>query len=77
MPIFKSRHLILTIHDVDRHPGDASSRKIPEFVHDLAVKVADEVVVHGEYLKKQMIKKYNLKEDKVHSVVRGDYGYFL
>ena len=67
----KKYPLVATVHDVVLHVGDTKSRKIPAFVYKLSVRYADEIIVHGEKLKKQMVEKSNKSVNNVHVLPRG------
>jgi len=69
--------LVATIHDVVPHIGDRSSSRIPAFISTMAIKYADEVIVHGKRLKELMIKKFNKPANNIHVVMRGDYYSFF
>lgn len=69
--------LIATIHDVVPHIGDRSSSRIPAFISTMAIKYADQVIVHGKKLKQMMIEKFNKPANNIHVVMRGDYYSFF
>ncbi|MBA7511768.1 Alpha-maltose-1-phosphate synthase [subsurface metagenome] len=72
LPFLRRRYpLVITVHDVVLHVGDTKSRKIPSFVHKLSTRYADEIIVHGEKLKKQMMEKSNKLVNNVHVLPRG------
>lgn len=72
LPFLRRRYpLVTTVHDVVLHVGDTKSRKIPSFVYKLSTRYADEIIVHGEKLKKQMMKKSNKSNNNVHVLPRG------
>jgi len=72
LPFLKRRYpLVITVHDVVLHVGDSRSRKIPSFIHKLSVIYADQIIVHGEKLKKDMIERSNKSVSNVHVVPRG------
>ncbi|MFB0526287.1 MAG: glycosyltransferase family 4 protein [bacterium] len=72
LPLLRRRYpLVTTIHDVVLHVGDTKSRKIPSFVHKLSMRYADEIIVHGEKLKKEMMEKSNRANNNVHVIPRG------
>jgi len=72
LPYLRRRYrLVTTVHDVVLHVGDAKSRKIPSFAHKLSIRYVDEIIVHGEKLKKEMVQKSNRSTDNVHFIPRG------
>ncbi len=71
-PLLKKKYpLVTTIHDVVLHVGDTKSRKIPAFVYKLSMKYADEIIVHGDKLKKEMLEKSDKLDSNVHVLPRG------
>lgn len=72
LPFLRRRYpLVTTVHDVVLHVGDTKSRKIPSLVYKLSTRYADEIIVHGEKLKKQMVEKSNKSVDDIHVIPRG------
>jgi len=72
LPFLRRRYpLVTTIHDVVLHIGDSRSRKIPSFIHKLSIIYANQIIVHGEKLKKDMMEKSNKSVSNVHVVPRG------
>jgi len=69
--------LVVTVHDVVLHVGDVVSRKIPPLVYGLSVRYADEIIVHGEKLRKEIIEKSHKSAEKVHVVPRGVNSIYL
>ena len=57
--------MVVTLHDVDPHPGDRDTRKVPRALVNLFVRQADAVLVHGEGLKAQALARLGLKPDRV------------
>jgi glycosyltransferase involved in cell wall biosynthesis len=71
LPFLKRYCIITTIHDVILHTGDLESRIIPKFTHKLAIRYCDQIIVHGEALKKEMMKEYSKKPDEISVLHRG------
>jgi glycosyltransferase involved in cell wall biosynthesis len=71
LPLLRRYGLVTTIHDVELHTGDKESTRIPEFTHKLAIHFADQIIVHGEELSAQMIKKTNKLTGDVNVLSRG------
>jgi len=69
--------LVATVHDVVPHVGDIMSRKIPAFIYRLSTRYADEIIVHGEKLKKEMMERSHKSAEKVHVVPRGVNSIYL
>jgi len=72
LPYLRRRYpLVTTVHDVVLHVGDAKSRKIPSFIYELSIKYANQIIVHGEKLKKEMLEKSSKSVDNIHVIPRG------
>jgi len=71
LPFLKQYCIITTIHDVILHTGDRESSIIPKFTHKLAIKNADQIIVHGEELKREMMKEYSKRADEINVLYRG------
>lgn len=71
LPFFKRYGLITTIHDVVLHSGDKESTRIPSFTHRIAINYANQIIVHGEKLKDEMIRKYDKSPDDINVLHRG------
>lgn len=70
----KKYPLVTTIHDVKPHIGDKASKRVP--FHDLIIKYSNQLIVHGEELKYQLIRKHNLKEEIINVVPHGEYSFY-
>jgi starch synthase len=71
LPFFKRYPLVATFHDVTLHVGEESRRV--NFVRNCMRKYSDEIIVHGEKLREQMIREYNLPSEKVHAIHFGEH----
>ncbi|GEJ57619.1 glycosyltransferase family 4 protein [Anaeromyxobacter diazotrophicus] len=49
----RKRRVVVTVHDVTRHPGDDGSRGLQAFLFRLLLRTARKVIVHGEALRLQ------------------------
>ena len=54
-PFYRSRPVVLTIHETRHHAGDLISAKTPQWVMDLGYRRADRIIVHGEDLRRAVI----------------------
>lgn len=70
-PFLKKYPLVGTIHDVKPHVGEGSL--LGRFGSYCARKYSNQIIVHGEKLKEQMIKEYNLPDEKVHAIPIGEH----
>ena len=76
--IMLSRYkLYVTQHDPTQHSGERVSilGLLGLFVNSVLRKIADKVIIHGESLKKELVKK-GIKEEKIIVVPHGDYECF-
>ena len=71
LPFLRQYCIIRTVHDVILHTGDKESRTIPKFTDKLAVKYADQIIVHGEELKREMMREYSKRADEINVLCRG------
>ena len=71
LPFLKRYPLVVTFHDVKLHMGEERLRS--EIVRYFIRKYSNQIIVHGEKLKEQMIKEYNLPSEKVHAITIGEH----
>ncbi|MFC1969668.1 glycosyltransferase family 4 protein [Chloroflexota bacterium] len=71
LPFIKGYPLVGTFHDVRRHLGEESLRV--DFLRYWVRKCSDEIIVHGEKLKEQMVKEFNVPAEKVHAIHIGEH----
>jgi glycosyltransferase involved in cell wall biosynthesis len=64
--------IVVTFHDVKTHMGEQYAW-IVHFARFWERKCADEIIVHGERLKQQMIEEYHLPSEKVHAIHIGEH----
>jgi glycosyltransferase involved in cell wall biosynthesis len=75
--ISKKIKIINTIHDPYIHVGDLLSMKFDHKKSENSLKKrANAYIVHGEILKKQLLKNINIKSSKVHTIPHGDYSIY-
>lgn len=51
--------IVATVHDVEIHPGDVYTQRVPSFVNNLVRDKADGLILHSEKLKLQAGEKLN------------------
>ncbi|MGD8814169.1 MAG: glycosyltransferase family 4 protein [Anaerolineales bacterium] len=68
--------LVATVHDLKRHPGDHGWRSIPSFLYPLQWRWADDVIVHAQATKNELISRRCCSHDRVHVLPIGSYDYF-
>ena len=59
---------VLTVHDFRAHPGDLPSSKTPQWVLDLAIRRADDIIVHARHVRNQVVTKYHIAGSRVHVI---------
>ena len=69
--LLKKYPLVSTFHDVELHVGEKSL--LHRLLLHFSRKFSNQIIVHGEKLKEQMIKEYNIPEDKVHAIPIGEH----
>jgi len=73
-PFLPSCKIINTIHDVSTHPGDNSSASDDNSLSKLFGKIfTDKYIVHGTFLKKEFIRIYKIKKNKIFVINHGNY----
>lgn len=63
--------IIVTFHDVKLHLGEKYTWKV-HFARYWERKCSDQIIVHGEKLKEQMLEEYHLPGEKVHIIHIGE-----
>ena len=64
-PLLGSIPVLTTVHDVERHPGDKQSERIPGFFHKLHIWQSSAILVHGEKLRKTATEKLQFNDKQV------------
>jgi glycosyltransferase involved in cell wall biosynthesis len=68
LPRLRGVPLVVTVHDVRHHPGDAASQRTPQSVHDFGFRRARRLIVHADPLKRDLIAHLGASEERVHVV---------
>ncbi len=66
LPLLHHKALIATIHDAQRHPGDGI---IP--FHSWQWRYANQVIVHADAIKRQLVENQHVKKEIVHVIPHG------
>ncbi len=77
LPFLNQYCIVTTIHDVTLHSGDKESSIIPPFTHKLAIKYANQIIVHGKKLKKEMTRESGKSPDDINVLHRGVNSIYL
>ena len=64
--------LVATFHDPKLHVGEPHYHRL-NFIMYWERKYSNQIIVHGEKLKEQMIKEYNIPNEKVHAIPIGEH----
>jgi glycosyltransferase involved in cell wall biosynthesis len=66
LPPFLGRiPIVTTVHDIEYHPGDTESRRVPRVFIDRFIRQADAVIVHGEILRAAALAKLPVRSRPV------------
>lgn len=68
LPSLRDIPLVVEVHDAAPHLGDRGGRKTPQTVMDIAFRRADQLIVHAEQIKRDIIGRLSLDPDAVHVV---------
>ena len=68
LPFLRKYPLVITVHDPQHHVGDKESAKTPQFVMNMGYKMADELIVHAERLKEELITLRQLPREQLHVI---------
>ena len=64
-PLMGRIPVITTVHDIELHPGDTESRRVPRIFIDQFIRQADAVIVHGESLRAAALAKLPVRSRPV------------
>jgi glycosyltransferase involved in cell wall biosynthesis len=67
-PLLRRYPLVVTIHEVRHHLGDRDSQRTPQAIMDLGYRQADQVIVHGEQIRQEVVKHLHLPAEHIHVV---------
>jgi glycosyltransferase involved in cell wall biosynthesis len=65
LPSLLRKPVITTVHDVEHHPGDHSSHRVPRFLSNILIKQSDCIIVHGVRLRDGLLKQHRIPEHRV------------
>ena len=57
LPLLRGTPIVTTVHDVEFHPGDTDSQRIPRFLINSFIRQSDFIVIHGDNLRAAAQKK--------------------
>ncbi|MCX7765697.1 MAG: glycosyltransferase family 4 protein, partial [Candidatus Sumerlaeia bacterium] len=67
--------IVQTLHDIHPHPGEENLRNKLGLI--VAKKIADVIIVHGQHLKDELVKKEKIPEKKIKVIPHGNMVYNL
>jgi glycosyltransferase involved in cell wall biosynthesis len=65
-------HLVTTIHDPVVHTGDRSQRKIPQVLRDLPIRRSQQLIVHGQSVKKTLLARHSISPEQITVIPIGE-----
>jgi glycosyltransferase involved in cell wall biosynthesis len=68
LPFLRRYPTVFTVHDHRHHVGDAGSRKTPLGILHFGFRHADQLIVHGGRLKREVVTEVGVAEDRVHVI---------
>jgi glycosyltransferase involved in cell wall biosynthesis len=67
---------VVTVHDVERHPGEHGLWAIPSAVYPWQWRWAKQIIVHATNSRQQLLNKYGCQADRVHVIPIGAYSFY-
>jgi glycosyltransferase involved in cell wall biosynthesis len=64
-PLLGRTPVVTTVHDIEYHPGDTESRRVPRLFIDRFIRQSDAIIVHGENLRSAALAKLPTPADRV------------
>jgi glycosyltransferase involved in cell wall biosynthesis len=61
-PLLTRVPVVTTVHDIQYHPGDRDSQRVPRIFIERFIRQADAIIVHGETLRTAALVKLPVKE---------------
>ena len=65
-PFWRPIPLVTTVHDIDVHPGDTETRRVPRWASRLIARQSTDLIVHGEGLRRLAIDRFEKPPGHVH-----------
>ncbi len=69
--------IVTTVHDVQYHPGDIMSQRVPLWCTHLTIKQSDAIIVHGDGLKHEAAQRLPVDPSQVYVVPHLALPYYL
>lgn len=74
--MFSSFPLVATVHDAHRHPNDGGIWGIPSFTYSCQWHWADQVIVHANTVRQELVEEYGNNPDMVNVIPIGAYNFY-
>jgi glycosyltransferase involved in cell wall biosynthesis len=68
--------MVVTVHDVERHPGENGMWGIPSAIYPLQWRWAKKIIVHATESRQLLLTKYGCQADRVHVIPIGAYNFY-
>jgi glycosyltransferase involved in cell wall biosynthesis len=68
LPFLRRWPLVLTVHDCQLHPGDRASSRTPQVVARFTCRRANQIIVHSDHVRQQMMCQFPSLRDRIHLV---------
>ena len=68
VPFWHPLPVVTTVHDVERHPGDRETARLPDWAATLMARQSDHLVVMGERLRAAAMHRFGKSGERVHVV---------
>ena len=75
--LVKCAPVITTVHDVQLHPGDTMTGRVPQFFPNLLAKQSDAIIVHGDRLRDDAIGTLSIARERVFVAPHPPLSYFF
>ncbi len=64
-PLLGRTPIVTTVHDIEHHPGDIESRRVPRLFIDQFIRQSDAIIVHGERLRAAALTRLPTPADRI------------
>ncbi len=75
--LLKFAPVVTTVHDVQVHPGDTMTGRVPRVFPNILAKQSDAIIVHGARLREEAVRTLSIAPRKVHVAPHPPLTYFL
>jgi len=75
--LLKCAPVVTTVHDVELHPGDTMTGRVPRFFPNLLASQSDAIIVHGDRLRDKAISTLSIAPDRIFVAPHPPLRYFF